>query len=77
MNPPEASPLSLIRIRFSRWRSSSEAILRLTPTCVTVGMKTRKRPGKRDVAGDARALLGDRLLGDLNQDFLALASAGR
>ncbi len=45
MNPPEASPRSCTRIRFSRWRSSSEAILRLTPMCVTVGMNTRKRPG--------------------------------
>ena len=27
--------------------------------------------GQRDVAGDARALLGDGLLGDLNQDLLA------
>ena len=45
MNPPEASPRSWIRIRFRRWRSSSEAILRLTPTWETVGMKTRKRPG--------------------------------
>ena len=31
----------------------------------------QKASGQRDVAGDARALLGDRLLGDLNQDFLA------
>ena len=28
--------------------------------------------GKRDVAGDARALLAERLLGDLDDDFLAL-----
>ena len=46
MNPPEASPRSWTRIRFRRWRSSSEAILRLTPMWVTVGMKTRKRPGR-------------------------------
>ena len=45
MKPPEASPFSLIRIRFSRSRSSSEQILRETPTWFTVGMKTRKRPG--------------------------------
>ena len=29
-------------------------------------------PGKRDMAGDARALLAERLLGDLHDDFLAL-----
>ena len=32
-------------IRFSRCRSSSDAILRDTPVWFTVGMKTRKRPG--------------------------------
>ena len=32
MNPPEASPRSLVRMRFNRARSSSEEILRLTPT---------------------------------------------
>jgi hypothetical protein len=45
-----------MRIRFSRWRSSSEEILR----------------EKRDVAGNASALLGDRLFGDLDQDLLSL-----
>ena len=29
-------------------------------------------PGQRDVAGDARAFLAERLLGDLDDDFLAL-----
>src|SRR5205814_6128090 len=30
-----------------------------------------KASGQRDVTGDARALLADRFLGDLNQDFLS------
>ena len=32
----------------------------------------QKASGKRDVAGDARALFAERLLGDLDDDFLAL-----
>ena len=35
------------------------------------GHKDQETPRKRDVAGDARALLGDGLLGDLNQNLLA------
>ena len=31
----------------------------------------QEAPRQRDVAGDARALLGDRLLGNLHQDLLA------
>ena len=35
------------------------------------GHEHQEPAGQRDVAGDARALLGDRLLGDLHQDLLA------
>ena len=45
MKPPEASPFSLSRISFRRRRSPSDSILRETPVWLTVGMKTRKRPG--------------------------------
>ena len=45
MKPPRPFSRSLVTMRFSRWRSSSELILRDTPTWFTVGMYTRKRPG--------------------------------
>ena len=45
MKPPSPFSRSLVTMRFSRWRSSSELILRDTPTWFTVGMYTRKRPG--------------------------------
>ncbi len=64
-------PFSLRRISFRRRRSLSDSILRETPVWLTVGMKTRKRPGQRDVRGDACALTGDGLLGDLDEDLLA------
>ncbi len=46
MKPPLASPFSLRRISFRRRRSASDSILRETPVWLTVGMKTRKRPGR-------------------------------
>ena len=45
MKPPPPFSRSLWMMRFSRCRSSSDAILRDTPVWFTVGMKTRKRPG--------------------------------
>ena len=35
------------------------------------GHEDQEPAGQRDVAGDARALLGDGLLGNLHQDLLA------
>ena len=46
IKPPAASPFSLSRISFSRRRSPSDSILRETPAWLTVGIKTRKRPGR-------------------------------
>ena len=41
------------------------------------GHEDQEAAGERDVRGDARALLGDGLLGDLDQDLLAGLRAGR
>ncbi len=62
--------LSIVSRR--RARSLSLPMRLLMPTCSSVGRYTTYRPGQRDVARAARALRADRLLGDLDDDVLAL-----
>ena len=71
MKPPPPFSRSLWMIRFSRCRSSSEAILRDTPGVVHRRHEHQKASRQRDVTRDARALLADRLLGNLDQHFLS------
>ena len=71
MKPPVMPGRWVCRMRFRRRRSSSLAILRETPDVIDGRHVDHIAAGQGDVRGDARALLAERLLGDLDDDFLA------
>ena len=71
MKPPGMPVRWACRMRFRRRRSSSLGDLARDADVVDGRHVDQEAAGQRDVRGDARALLAQRLLGDLNDDLLA------
>ena len=71
MNPPEASPRSLSEDPLQALALFVGGDLAADADVGDGGHEDQEAAGQRDVGGDARALLGDGLLGDLDQDLLA------
>ncbi len=71
MNPPEASPRSLDENPLEALALFVGGDLAADADVRNGRHEDQEASGQSDVAGDARALLGDGLLGDLDQNLLA------
>ena len=71
MKPPGKVPLYSPTMRRRRERVFRRADAARNADVIHRGHVHQEAAGQRDVAGDARALLAQRFLGDLHDDFLA------